>query len=116
MIARRSRIVVGNSTVVGYPEAGGHFIVFLQYVLGLLELGHDVLWLELFHSSGNAVRDQHCLLTFFTRMDTYGVSERAAVLFVERGQTLEAVESCEAYGKSLEHIRAFLTSADLLLN
>ena len=43
------RIVLGNSSLTAYPEAGGHWTCFLQHLLGLRDLGHDVFWLEVFY-------------------------------------------------------------------
>ena len=39
-------IVIAPSNVAAFPEGGGHFWVYLQYVLGLRQLGCDVYWLE----------------------------------------------------------------------
>src|SRR2546430_8023520 len=41
-------VVISAYDVVNYPQGGGHFWVYLQYVLGLRLLGHDVYWLEAF--------------------------------------------------------------------
>ena len=35
-------VVISAYDVVNYPQGGGHFWVYLQYVLGLRLLGHDV--------------------------------------------------------------------------
>ena len=44
---RRLRIVLGGPNLAGYPEGGGHWSWFLQYMLGLKGLEQDVFWLEL---------------------------------------------------------------------
>ena len=41
------RIVLGNSSLARYPHGGGHWAVRLQYLLGLRDLGHEILLLEL---------------------------------------------------------------------
>ena len=43
----RVRIVLGSTTLAGYPEDGGHWSCFLQYMLGHKSLEQDVFWLEL---------------------------------------------------------------------
>ena len=32
---KKQKIVLGSSTLATYPEGGGHWSVFLQYLLGL---------------------------------------------------------------------------------
>src|SRR5437667_11262804 len=39
-------VVIGAYNVAAFPEGGGHFWVYLQYVLGLRALGCEVYWLE----------------------------------------------------------------------
>ena len=39
-------VVIAAYNVAAFPEGGGHFWVYLQYVLGLRQLGCDVYWLE----------------------------------------------------------------------
>src|SRR5436309_7735301 len=41
-------VVIGGYKVASFPEIGGHFWVYLQYALGLRQLGCDVYWLEAF--------------------------------------------------------------------
>lgn len=39
-------VVVSPTGVLGFPEGGGHWWVYLQYALGLADLGCNVWWLE----------------------------------------------------------------------
>ena len=41
-------LVISPYSVATFPEGGGHFWVYLQYVLGMRQLGYDVYWLEAF--------------------------------------------------------------------
>ena len=51
----RLRIVWGNGgSMASYPQGGGHWMVRLQHLLGLRNLGHDVFLLELLRSTGDA--------------------------------------------------------------
>src|SRR5207249_3205597 len=45
-------VMVAAFNVAGFPEGGGHFWVYMQYVLGLRACGCDVYWLERFVDSG----------------------------------------------------------------
>ena len=40
------RIVLANGSLAKYPQGGGHWSVFLQYLFGLDALGHEIFWLE----------------------------------------------------------------------
>ena len=61
-------IVIAPYGVAAFPEGGGHFWVYLQYVLGLRQLGCDVYWLEGFRTKGRVEQEAAALATFRTRM------------------------------------------------
>src|SRR5206468_12212021 len=65
-------VVISAYDVVNYPQGGGHFWVYLQYVLGLRLLGHEVYWLEGFRSKGSEEQEAAALTTFQARMQQYG--------------------------------------------
>src|SRR5947207_14512909 len=81
---KRVRIVLGNRSLVDYPQGGGHWTVFLQYLLGLEALGHDVLWLERMRSTGDQARDRELIDAFFARVRAVGAHERCVVLRHDR--------------------------------
>src|SRR5207244_2203944 len=66
-------VVISPYDVANYPQGGGHFWVYLQYVLGLRLLGHDVYWLEAFRSKGREELEAAALATFQARMEQYGL-------------------------------------------
>src|SRR5437667_10408898 len=66
-------VVLSPYGVANYPRGGGHFWVYLQYVLGLRLLGHDVYWLEAFRSKGREELEGAALATFQARMEQYGL-------------------------------------------
>ena len=72
-------VVVSPANVASYPEGGGHAWVYLQYVHALRQLGCDVWWLERFTRSGDSIRDDVALATFFARMRRIGLAGKAAV-------------------------------------
>src|SRR5947208_2402600 len=56
-------VVLAAYNTAGFAEGGGHFWVYLQYVLGLRQLGCDVYWLEGFRATGRADREAAALAT-----------------------------------------------------
>src|SRR2546423_13208560 len=69
-------VVISPFNVAAFPEGGGHFSVYLQYVLGLQQLGCDVYWLEGFRSKGRVEREGPALAVFRARMKQYGLAGR----------------------------------------
>src|SRR2546422_11776462 len=71
--ARASRlmttVVLSPFDVVGFPEGGGHFWVYMQYALGLRRLGCEVYWLEQVRRRKDPDRDAHALATFPGRLE-----------------------------------------------
>src|SRR2546429_1806658 len=78
-------VVISAYDVANYAQGGGHFWVYLQYVLGLRLLGHDVYWLEAFRTKGREEQEAAALATFHARMQQYGLGGRC-ILFRPRGQ------------------------------
>ena len=112
----RVRIVLGNSSLVCYPEAGGLWTYFLQYPLGLVALGHDVLWLEIYTRCGVEARDRLLIDTFFLRMREQGLGDRVALLTVEKGNNPFDLDAAAVHGKTRLELKEFIGSADLLWN
>ena len=92
------RIVLAHGALADYPEGGGHWMGYLQYLLGLDDLGHDVLWLEVMRSSGQGELDQARIQSFFDRMAQYGFQDRCALLL--HGEVAEplTLETAQGYG------------------
>jgi len=108
--------VLANRTLAGYPQGGGHWTCFLQYLLGLNALGHDVFWLEVLRSSGNKARDKKLIDIFFGRFNRYRFKERCALLLYDQHQTEPTLEVAVAYGMTTHRIRETAHDADLLWN
>jgi hypothetical protein len=64
-MARLLLVLVGG--LARYPQDGGHWACFLQYVLGLRDFGHDVFWLGVLSSTDVHPRDERSFHIFFTR-------------------------------------------------
>ena len=107
-------ILVGGS-VAQRPGAGGHTWVFLQYLLGLRQLGHDVALVDRLEpdmcldASGRpcAVEDSENVRYLAEVMERFGLGDRWAVL-------------CDGGARSLGMSRAELdrtaAAAELILN
>src|SRR5436190_19411069 len=74
-------VVIAPYGVATFPEGSGHFWVYLQYVLGLSQLGCEVYWLEGFRAKGRAEQEAAALATFRARMEQHGLSAKA-ILYV----------------------------------
>jgi hypothetical protein len=72
-----TRVVVSPTNVANFPEGGGHFWVYMQYVTALLRLGCDVLWLERLRSSGDPERDRILRSRLKQRLEPFGMEGRA---------------------------------------
>ena len=96
-----TRVVVSPNNVANFPEGGGHFWVYMQYVTALLRLGCDVIWLERFRSTGDPACDRALGSQLFARLQPFGMAERA-ILYV--GDDVEP------------GVERALAGADLLLN
>ena len=110
------RIVLGNRSLADYPEGGGLWTCFLQYLFGLNALGHDVFWLEVLSSSGNEARDKRLIEIFLGRFNRYGFKDRCALLLYGQDVTECTLERARAYGMSKNRIREIAQDTDLLWN
>src|SRR5438876_104491 len=108
-------VVIAPFNVATFPEGGGHFWVYLQYVLGLRQLGCEVFWLEAFRSKGRAEREAAALAAFRERMKQHGLGGNC-ILYLTHSKE----PSPEAPGQYLdmkcEEAEAIFERADLLLN
>src|SRR5438034_5576635 len=77
-------VVISPYDVANYPQGGGHFWVYLQFVLGLRLLGHDVYWLEAFRSKGREELEAAALATFQARMEQYGLRGKCVLYRTQR--------------------------------
>jgi hypothetical protein len=107
-------VVISPSNVADFPDGGGHFWVYMQYVQGLKRLGCDVYWLEHIHGSGDARRDEEALRVFLKRMRDFGLAEQ--VLIVQQGEKFP--RGIDNSGELTTHQSAESVCArtDLLLN
>lgn len=108
-------VIVSAFNVASFPEGGGHFWVYLQYVLGLRQLGCDVYWLEGLRTDGDAGPAAAALATFRARMEPFGLRDKV-ILYGTRGLKPSPGAPTEYLGMSRDEAEAVLARADLLLN
>ncbi len=114
------RIVIAFQGLADYPRSGGNWTIFLQYMLGLSSLGHDVFWLEMLRSSGER-QDAARIETFWRRVGQSGFGGRAAILLYSREAldqdgNVRDPEAITAQGMELQRVRRIASSADFLWN
>ena len=103
-------VVLSAFDVLQFPQGGGHFSAFLQYVHGLRAQGCEVWWLERLSSCGEHDADVRKARELSARLGAAGLPDRLIVYAGEREQerawlTLEPDEA-----------EAVIARADLLLN
>ena len=104
-------IVVSPFDVANYPEGGGHFWVYMQYVQGLSRLGCEVWWLEEFRRGEDPDRDARALATFFGRMERFGLAGRVLLYTSSDGED----GPIEYVGVTRQEAEGVLRRADLML-
>jgi G:T-mismatch repair DNA endonuclease (very short patch repair protein) len=107
-------VVVAAYNTAAFPEGGGHFWVYLQYVLGLRALGCDVYWLEAFRRNGRPEREAAALATFRERIQRFGLADKSIVYVTDA--TMPSEGPTEYLGWDRAEAEAVFQRADLLLN
>ena len=108
-------VVISPFNVANFPEGGGHFWVYLQYVLGLRQLGCDVYWLEGFCTEGPAEREAAALATFRARMEQHGLAGKV-ILYFKQSKEPSLNAPSEYLNMTRAEAEAIFSQADLLLN
>src|SRR5262245_21564531 len=106
-------VVVSPYSVASFPEGGGHFWVYLQYVLGRRQPGGEVNWLEGVRTKGRPEREAAALGTFRGWMQQHGLN---CILYVTRGKQRSPEAPKEYLDLAREEAEAVFGRADLLLN
>ena len=108
-------VVLANATLAQYFQGGGHWTWFLQYVLGLQQLGHRVFWLEVMRSTQKADADRQAVRKFFGRLTEFGL-ERDAAVVVTPNSPVGDIDQVEVHGRSPIELVGIARDADLLWN
>lgn len=80
-------VAVAPLNVASFPEGGGHFWVYMQYVEGLRALGCDVYWIERIRPRRNPRENEALAATFRERMERFGLRDRAILYGLRRTPT-----------------------------
>src|SRR2546422_10200008 len=79
-----STAVISVYKVANFPDGGGHFWVYMQYVQALLRLGCEVYWLEQPKPERDPPRGDVLLAMFFERMKRVGLEGKTRLYTRER--------------------------------
>lgn len=117
-------VIVSSDTVASYPDGGGHFWVFLQYIHALRCVGCNVYWMEEFRPgcapaedrgalrrAGDPTADGRAMAAFLERTARFGLEGRV-LLYV----TSPDGASREWIGVAAAEAESVVRGADLLLN
>src|SRR5256885_12725611 len=108
-------VVIAAFNVAGFPEGGGHFWVYLQYVLALRQLGCDVYWLEAFRTKGRVEEEAAALAAFRARMQRHGLGGKS-IIYVTHSKKPSLEAPAEYLDMARDEAEAVFEKADLLLN
>ena len=103
-------VVLSAYDVLQFPQGGGHFSAFLQYVHGLHGQDCEVWWLERLAASGDPDADARTAAELSTRLGEAGLPDRLIVYTGDREEDRRwlTVSAAEA--------EAIFARAELLLN
>jgi len=107
--------VISVYKVANFPDGGGHFWVYMQYVQGLRRLGCDVYWLEQFRPPDDPAAETRLLSTFFERLRQFGLEGKALLYARDRGRGA-GPDAFRFVGGDWSDAERVLRRVDLLLN
>jgi hypothetical protein len=110
-----AKVVISAYKVSSYLEGGGHFWVYMQYVLGLQQMGCDVYWLEGFRSQGDPKLDMPRIAEFMKRMEQFGLGGKV-ILYHDCGKGKDSPGLPEYISIPRSEAEAIFHQADLVLN
>ena len=109
-----STVVISVYKVANFPDGGGHFWVYMQYVQALLRLGCEVYWLEQLKPERDPQREDVLLAMFFERMKRFGLEGKTLLYTRERAPG--GTGSLQFAGATSAEAEEVLQRADVLLN
>ena len=108
-------VVVSCYNVASFPEGGGHFWVYMQYVQALRATGCEVYWLERFRRGKDPQRDERAIPEFFARMARFGM-EGKVLLYMQDDGAEGSEPQLTFIGTTRQEAESVLRRSDLLLN
>lgn len=116
-------VIVSSYEVANFPDGGGHFWVYMQYIQGLRRAGCDVYWLEefrpgygpaedrgQFQRGGDPAEDERAIAVFLERSRSFGLEGRVLLYATRKDGTRDWI------GVSAAEAEASVRDADLMLN
>ncbi len=103
------RVVVAPTRVANFPLGGGHFWAYMQHVLGLVQHGCEVYWLEKLEPTQDPSHNVRLVNLLRKRLAQFGLEDRLLV-YVDVGPTPRFVNVWQ------KHAESVCRSADLLVN
>jgi hypothetical protein len=104
-------VIVSPYHVASFPEGGGHFWVYMQYVLGLRQLGCQVYWLEKFSLDPEGAQGKAALQIFSARMQKFDLQNNFILYNAQ-----ENSDHLTYVGRAAEEVEAIFRQTDLLIN
>src|SRR5260370_30399438 len=83
--------------------------------MGLRDLGHDVLWLDVLVSTGTQAGDERLAQLLLKRFEQSRLRDVCALLVVDQKDEQD-LRTARAYGASKRRLAEFFRTADLLWN
>jgi hypothetical protein len=108
-------VVISVYKVANFPDGGGHFWVYMQYVQGLLRLGCNVYWLEQIMPPSDRKEETRLLATFAERMKRFGLEGKTLLYALDRDQE-QGSGSFRFIAGTRSEAETVLQQADVLLN
>src|SRR5688500_14866681 len=104
-------VVLAPYNVASFPEAGGHFWVYMQCAAALASLGCDVYWMEQLHARDSIDQENQDIRIFLQRMTGFGFDRK--VILYKRKDPSEKPEFLTMDPARAEDV---MRRADLLIN
>jgi hypothetical protein len=109
-------VVLSTHNVVNFPDGGGHFWVYLQYVEGLRRAGCEVYWLEQFRPYDDESYNTEIVTLFIERMARRGLGDRVVLYSLPHGRGQGDDAEPTYINLERQQAEAILRGADLMLN
>lgn len=109
----RGRLVLLAPNIASYPYGGGHWSWFLQYLLGLRDLGVDFHWIDTMPIGIDRVGTEEAAKEYLKRFGRYGLEDRRHLaLHMKDHEMLDNPDSFVVGGNGAS-IDELISSSDL---
>jgi len=109
-------VFLGGGFAAKYLRGGGNFSVPLQWMLGLVRLRKDAIWLEHLPGEGNDAEDEAKIRNFQRRLREHGLSGRYSLLYARKPNQQHDLGEMRCVGLSRRELMDRLAGPNVLLN